>query len=190
LLREDVEFGHSDPNADPNGYRTLMVWQLAEDFYQEPGLYEKLDRASPPGNIRPKETDLIALLQTGDLDYAFNYHSVAVQHQLLYVDLPDPIDLSKMEFAETYRRAEVAISGNAPGKTISRRGKPIIYGVTIPDDAPRPELAAAFLEFLFSPHGQGILEEEGQPPLTPPITYQHNQLPDTLMPLVAAEQEN
>ena len=33
LLRDGVEYGHSDPNADPCGYRTLMVWQLAEVYY-------------------------------------------------------------------------------------------------------------------------------------------------------------
>jgi len=29
LTRDGVIYGHSDPNADPCGYRTLMVWQLA-----------------------------------------------------------------------------------------------------------------------------------------------------------------
>jgi len=32
--------GGADPNTDPSGYRTLLVWQLAERYYREPRLYE------------------------------------------------------------------------------------------------------------------------------------------------------
>lgn len=184
LLREDVEFGHSDPHADPNGYRTLMVWHLAEKYYQEPGLYLKLDRASPPENIRPKETDLIALLQTGNLDYAFSYLSVAMQHDLRYVHLPDEINLGVVDHAEYYRLAEVALSGKEPGTTIKRQASPILYGLTIPTDAPNPDLAVEFLTFLFGPEGQKILKEAGQPPLHPPCSADTSDLPDALRPFV------
>ena len=30
LLKPDVQYGHSDPNSDPCGYRTHFTWQLAE----------------------------------------------------------------------------------------------------------------------------------------------------------------
>ncbi len=33
MLRPDVRWGHSEPDADPCGYRSLMVLQLAEKFY-------------------------------------------------------------------------------------------------------------------------------------------------------------
>ncbi|GAI28734.1 unnamed protein product, partial [marine sediment metagenome] len=76
LQRDGVRYGRSDPNQDPCGYRTLMVWQLAEDYYNAPELYDKLYGAAGE-LIRPKEVDLIALLESGDLDYAFEYSSVA-----------------------------------------------------------------------------------------------------------------
>ncbi|GAI80720.1 unnamed protein product, partial [marine sediment metagenome] len=75
----------SDPNQDPCGYRTLMVWQLAEDYYNAPGLYDKLHGAAGE-LIRPKEVDLIALLESGDLDYAFEYSSVYI-HSVKFVRL-------------------------------------------------------------------------------------------------------
>ena len=180
LLREEVEFGHSDPNSDPNGYRTLMVWQLAEEYYQEEDLYQQLDLASPPENVRPKETDLIALLETGELDYIFNYLSVAVQHDLEYVILPDPINLSQLEYAADYRRAELEISGRSPGETILISGKPIVYGVTIPKNAPKPGLAEEFLLFLLSAEGQEILRKQGQPPLRPARGLHVEALPPVL----------
>ena len=42
LQRTGVTYGRSDPDQDPCGYRALMVWQLAEKFYNVPGLYNKL----------------------------------------------------------------------------------------------------------------------------------------------------
>ena len=65
LLKKGVQYGHSDPNVDPCGYRTLLSWQLAEKYYKVPGLYQKLVAHCPPQNVRPKETDLIALLEAG-----------------------------------------------------------------------------------------------------------------------------
>ena len=38
LLERDVAFGRSDPNADPCGYRTILVMMLAEKFYSKPDL--------------------------------------------------------------------------------------------------------------------------------------------------------
>jgi D-alanine-D-alanine ligase len=45
LLRPGVRSGHSDPALDPNGYRTLMVFQLAEAHYRQPGLDRRLRAA-------------------------------------------------------------------------------------------------------------------------------------------------
>jgi molybdate/tungstate transport system substrate-binding protein len=184
LLRDDTIIGRSNPQADPNGYRTLMVWQLAESYYNSPGLYQRLEGASPPEHIRPKETDLIPLLQTGDLDYAFSYLSIAIQHGLKYIVLPDEINLSNPAFVNLYQEVEVVLDGHEPGEFITRRGEPIIYGVTIPVSAPNPLLAKAFLIFLFSPQGMAILEEQSQIPLIPPLSSDTDFLPEALIELV------
>ena len=184
LLREGVVYGHSDPNADPCGYRTLLVWQLAEKHYGVPGLYKQLDEHCPPENVRPKETDLIALLESGDMDYAFEYRSVAVQHDLKFVELPDEINLSQVKFADLYGQAEVELSGKEPGQTIIMKGKPIVYGVTIPKNAPHRELAIAFVKFLLGPDGQAIMGRAGQPPISPATTDDIGKVPPELKALV------
>ena len=178
LQREGVKYGRSDPDQDPCGYRTLMVWQLAEDFYNATGLYNKLYEAE--GDImRPKSVDLIALLESGDLDYAFEYSSVATQHKLNFVDLPAEIDLSSDEFQDYYAKAEVKITGEKPGEFLTIKGKPIVYGVTIPKNFPRQEIAIAWVDFLLSPQGRAIMEACGQPPITP-ATNDKSKLPDRL----------
>jgi len=185
LAREGVIYGHSDPNADPCGYRTLMVWQLAEVYYGVPGLYDTLEEHCPPENVRPKETDLIALLQSGDMDYAFEYRSIAVQHGLKFVELPDEINLSHIIHADFYKQAMVEVSGEEPGTTMTMVGKPIVYGVTIPKNAPSPDLALEFVKFLIGPEGQAIMEAQGQPPIVPAVvTTGKERLPASLGSLV------
>ena len=67
LMNKEVAFGRSDPNADPCGYRTLLSLKLAEKFYQKPGFAKRiLDKDK--NYIRPKEVDLVALLESGSID--------------------------------------------------------------------------------------------------------------------------
>lgn len=179
LQREGVAYGRSDPDQDPCGYRTLIVWQLAEAYYGCPGLYDKLYEAE--GDLmRPKSVDLIALLESGDLDYAFEYSSVAAQHNFNYVVLPPEINLSDEAFKDFYATAEVEIAGTEPGETLTKKGKPIVYGVTIPSNFPNQELAVAWIDFLLSPEGMSIMEANGQPPVIPAITNDISKLPEPL----------
>ncbi len=182
--RDGVICGRADPNADPCGYRTLMVWQLAEAHYQIPGLYRKLETGCPEAYVRPKSVELIALLQSGDMDYAFEYRSVALQHGLRFVELPPEINLGSVEYADFYSKAAVEIAGTEPGQTITVVGEPIVYGVTIPRNAPSPDLALEFVKFLIGPEGQAIMERMGQPPIVPPTTGDRDALPPALQPLV------
>lgn len=157
VLRPGVETGHSDPNLDPAGYRSLLVMQLAERYYRQPGLAERLRRAVPPRNVRPKEIDLVALLETGELDYAFEYESVARGASLGFVPFPDSISLGNMSDSGFYETATVRIVGRRPGDSITMRGEPIVYALSIPLRAPHPRLAERFVMFLMSEDGRRVL---------------------------------
>lgn len=187
LTRDGVIYGHSEPDADPCGYRTLLVWQLAEAHYQQPGLNQKLIEHCPPENVRPKSVELTAMLESGDMDYAFEYRSVAVQHGLKYVELPDEINLGSIEFGDFYKTASVEVSGSEPGTTVTKTGSPIVYGLTIPKNAPSPDLAEKFVAFLLSSEGQAILEAQGQPPLVPPLVKNVSLLPASLQSFFKGE---
>ncbi|MCK5035613.1 MAG: tungstate ABC transporter substrate-binding protein WtpA [Candidatus Sabulitectum sp.] len=168
LGRDGVEWGHSDPNADPCGYRTLLTLQLTEDFYHQPGLFDELINGRNEANIRPKSVELISLLQSGHLDYAFEYLSVAVQHDLEYVILVPEVNLGDPDLAEFYATASTEIAGSEPGSTKTVTGAPIAYGITILRDAPNAEAAEAFVAFLLSAEGGlAVLDDMGQPPFIP-----------------------
>lgn len=173
LLDPAVRWGHSDPALDPNGYRTLMVFQLAEAHYREPGLAARLGEAVDPRNIRPKEADLTALVQAGELDYAWSYRSIAEATGLRHVDLPARVDLSDPALADWYTQAGVRLPGanRADADSVEFRGEPILYALTVPDDAPHPELAREFVRFVFSPEGRRILAADGFLVLDEPIVW-------------------
>ncbi len=180
LLENDVAFGRSDPNADPCGYRAVLTVILAEKFYNRRGLAENI-LAKDRRYIRPKEVDLLALLEVGELDYIFIYRSVAEQHKLRMILLPDQINLKKAEFADFYKTAHVNVTGKKPGTFITKTGEPIVYGVTIPKNAPNHELALKFLTFLLdADKGGAILKRNGQTLMVPSTTDSFDRLPECL----------
>lgn len=180
LLRKDVAFGRADPNADPCGYRSVMTLQLAEKFYKRPGLAKQVTEKDQQ-YIRPKEVDLLGLLESGSLDYIFLYKSVAMQHGLKYLVLPDQINLKNPAYASQYALAKVEINGKKPGEKETMKGEPMIYGVTILRKAPNKEAAIAFLAFLLNKEqGMKIMEKNGQPSVIPMSTPNYDLVPEPL----------
>jgi len=180
LLDDNVAFSRSEPNSDPCGYRTVLAMKLAEKHYRQEGLAERI-LAKDRRYIRPKETDLLALLETKAVDYMFLYRSVTQQHGLEYVTLPDEVNLKQPKLADLYRSVSVELSGKKPGETITQHGEPMVYGVTIPKSAPNPEAALAFVIFLLDKDkGMAILEKHGQPSVIPAPTATYDRLPAPL----------
>lgn len=163
LLRPGIRTGRSDPTLDPNGYRVLMVTQLAERHYREPGLARRLLAAMPNRFMRPKEADLTALLQAGELDYVWTYRSIAETNRLRYVTLPRQVDLSDPALADAYAAVSVRVPGSkrTAGDSVEFRGEPILYALTIPVAAPHPGTGLAFAQFVLSPEGSAILRRSG-----------------------------
>ena len=191
LRRDDVRFGFSNPNDDPCGYRSQMVIQLAEAHYDDDMVYEDLIEANcdmsmtyddangtyvlylpesesinPSAKlmVRSMEMELIAGLDAQEIDYYFIYRSVAKQHDQLFVELPQAIDLSSVSYTDTYKTVRVV---QANGNVVT--GKPVVYGITVPKNAPSPDMALEFVKLVISPKGQQIFTDLGQPPITPAV---------------------
>jgi molybdate/tungstate transport system substrate-binding protein len=160
LSRPGVQVARSDPNLDPNGYRTLLVWQLAEKHYGAPNLAAKLLTAAPPKNLRPNEAALVALLEAGEMDYIWSYESMARNSGFKYLHLPAAIDLGSPADSASYAGSSVTVTGRTLGDSITISGQPIVYAFTIPRAAPHPELALRFASWLTSPDGKRVLRAE------------------------------
>jgi molybdate/tungstate transport system substrate-binding protein len=216
LRNENVTWGHSNPDDDPCGYRTLMVFQLAQKYYYDeaetfgltpdpnadglydaciPGSDEERGRVSEgKETVRSTSVELVALLQSGDLDYAFEYESVAMQHGLNYFNLDDAINLgqageigsSGVSYADFYKEASVELQ-TSPGVYSTTTGAAVIYGITIMKDAPNRDLAVEFIQLLLSETGIEIFEVENSQPCITPAKCDHiENLPSSLASLVVS----
>src|ERR1039458_5242182 len=81
LARPGIRLGRADPDTAPIGYQTLMVWQLAESWgaYAASGaqLSERLQAQCSKDHVVHDEAELLALLESRSIDYAFLFRSTA-----------------------------------------------------------------------------------------------------------------
>jgi molybdate/tungstate transport system substrate-binding protein len=192
---ENVRFGLADPRFDAAGYRGLMALALAERHYDDPFLFEDMvlgqftspvtaswegervvvsvpevleTRGDARVVLRGSSVHLLGLLESGDVDCAFEYESVARQHGLRYATLPAALDMGHPGHAAGYRRAAVRLDFRRFASVKPEFGGDVIhYALTIPANSPSPELAAQFVAFLLGPEGQRVLRETYQPVVTP-----------------------
>ncbi len=209
LARPDIKVGIADPRFDAAGYRALMAFALAQEYYKQPKLFTGMfnGRFTNPISIfldddlatitvpeivetksgssiviRGASIQLIALLESGDLDYAFDYESVILQHGLEMVRLPDALNLG----AEGVDYSKVQV--NLDFKRFATvkpefRGERIGYAVTIPSNAPHPDEAALFIAFLLGPEGRSIMESNYHPVFERPLADGYEKLPEELKSL-------
>jgi molybdate/tungstate transport system substrate-binding protein len=189
LMKDDVIYSRSDPNADPCGYRTVFTFMLAEKYYKREGLAEKL-AGKNIDYIRPKEVDLVALIESNAIDYMFQYKSVALQHGLKYIELPDDINLSDPAKTDNYKTVSFDVTGSKPGSKIKVTGDYINYSVTVLDKAPEKDAAIDFLCFMVSPEGLEIFRKNGQKPIVPFSTEQPDKIPSKLLKFLPEHKVN
>jgi len=183
LLKDDVMYGRSDPNSDPCGYRSVFTIMLAEKYYKQDGLADKL-LSKDKEYIRPKEVDLVALIESNAIDYMFQYKSVAIQHNLKYIELPDEINLSDPSMGGNYQSVFLDVTGSKPGTKMRVTGEYINYSMTVIDKPVNREGAIDFMAFILSPEGLEILRKNGQNPIIPFSTEQPEKIPGRLLKLL------
>ena len=177
LAQPGVRIGRSNPAADPSGYQTLQMLQLANGYYRDPGLSAAVLKNSPDSSVAEAETSLIAALQSGQIDYLAIYKSTALEQHLKYIALPQQINLSDAAMAAAY--GKVTIHAGSLGALTA---KPIIYGLTIPASAPDAALAQKFVGFVLSPAGQAIMRGNGFVVISPALANPQVKVPASVQP--------
>ncbi|WP_058995419.1 extracellular solute-binding protein [Haloarcula sp. CBA1127] len=125
LKRDSVSLGRTDPALDPLGYRTLFVLSLAATYYDEPSL---AGAVLSPDQTYP-ETQLLAQFETGAVDAAFVYRSMAVERDYPFREFPAEIHLGDPAYAEQYQTTSYKLPN---GSRIT--GSPIEYGAVRRDN--------------------------------------------------------
>jgi molybdate/tungstate transport system substrate-binding protein len=203
-----VKLGFADPRFDAVGYRTLMALKLAEKKYSEQGLlYHLMNKqftfpilqnsdsgvsvirvpeileTTPDAHIvlRGASIQAIALLESGDIDYAFEYESVIKQHNLEMIPLADEINLGNPDFRENYQGVEVNMDFQRFATVVPDFvGDVISYGITIPANAPDPTEAAEFINFVLGPEGNAIMKSYYHPLLDSIVPDHCELMPQSL----------
>ncbi len=192
LSQSTIRIGLPIPWIDSCGYRALMMCQLAEVYYGNATIFERvLGNFSPPITmteisgitnisvpellnpekditLRGSSILLSNLIESGDLDYNFEYESIAKQRGFEFLELPPEIDLSSVNFSEQYNDVLVFLEFQRFASVIPEfYGEPIRYALTIPANAPHSDAAIQFIEFLLSAEGQEVMSQSYQPLLEP-----------------------
>ena len=92
-----------------------------------------------------------------------------------YLELPVEVDLSSTGHADIYGKVQVTLASENTVKA-----KPIVYGVTIPDEAEHERLAVKFIAMLLGETGQEVLGGLGQQSIVPAVCSMPDSLPDEL----------
>ena len=191
LSRPDVRYGLPDPRFDAAGYRAMMAFALYENSIQQYDRFKTMfkDQFSFPVTIyredgyttihipeiletksnshiliRGASVFLIALMESGDLDYAFEYESVVKQHGLEMLQLQPEVNLGSEDLLDFYKNVEVKLDFQRFSSVEPRFiAEPIEYAITIPDSSPNPEAAELFIQFLLGDEGKAIMSGNYHP---------------------------
>ncbi|MGC4116001.1 MAG: extracellular solute-binding protein [Myxococcales bacterium] len=190
LLRPGVRLGRADPDSAPLGYHTLLAWQLAERHggFGASGedLASRLMKSASGARLAADETELLGMLESRGLDYAFLYRSTAEDHHLKSVRLPRELSLADPALAAVYSAVAVEVrTASDAGERRLLAGRAITYGVSVPAKARNPADAERFVAFLAGPKGQALQKAAGFEPLVPVRCQQSRALPKSIASLLS-----
>jgi molybdate/tungstate transport system substrate-binding protein len=189
LTLPGVTVGSGNPFLDPGAYRAPMIFQLAQEYYRVPNLYNNLLEHL----IVPGQGSGAALGKTFDFQLTYEHGAqaaAATNPDYRYVNLPGEINLSDPAKNAYYRQHAVVV---LPGLGVPRSarkitvpGTRVAWGITLMTSAKNRENAVKFLQLLLSPAGTAMLKENGPSPISPAMVSpaDFRKLPESLRPLV------
>ena len=158
LQQPGVRFGRTDPATDPQGRNVIFTMQLAQAYYHQPGLAQKILGEMINAAQIFAEPTVEARLQSGELDAASAYRIQPGPFGLPFVTLPDEINLGNASMHAAYQRASLELNGK-----IYHPQALVYYAATIAAAA-HAEKAAAFVQWLSGWQAQAILRKYAYDP--------------------------
>jgi molybdate/tungstate transport system substrate-binding protein len=170
LQTPGLRFGRTDPATDPQGQNIIFAMLLAQSFYKQPGLADKILGGYQNQQQIFAEPSLLSRLEAGQIDASSGYLSATISHHLPYISLPDEINLSNPDMdAEWYKTVQFTIK-LPNGKESTLNTQPLVFYAAVLKDSKQSAMAEKFVLFLQSPEGQKLFKESGySPPKGGPI---------------------
>ncbi len=158
LQQPGIRFGRTDPATDPQGRNIIFTMQLAEAYYKQPGLAQKILGGTINAAQIFAEPTVEARLQSGELDAASAYRIQPGPFGLPFIQLPDEINLGNQSMHVAYQSATLELNG----KTYHPQAL-VYYAATIVGTA-HPDKAAALVQWFSSGEAQAILRKYAYDP--------------------------
>ncbi len=198
LIAPGVRIAGSHPFLDPAGYRSHMIFQLAQTYYNVPNLYHLLlEHYTILPAIGGADASHGPTLGR-DYNFQFTYeHSAAAAAKnnpsYRYLVVPDRIDLSTTTNRRYYAAAVVNIPGLGPlgaKAPVSIPATRVTWGLSISKKSQNPQNAIAFVNLLLGTAGTAALRAYGPAPVTPAVvsTSDYRRVPRSVQPLVMAKE--
>lgn len=162
LATPGVKFGRTDPVNDPKGQNIIFTLLLAEKYYKQPGMAEKIMGGYQNPAQTHLEGGLLTRLESGQVDAAAGYESEVISAHLPYIALPDEINLSNPAMAKQwYDTVSFSVKDSA-GKDKVLHTQPMVYYAAVLKNAPHGAAAGkAFVDFMLSQTGQALFKQNG-----------------------------
>jgi molybdate/tungstate transport system substrate-binding protein len=153
------QFGRTDPDADPKGYRAIFLFRLAAEYYHQSSITDLLGPLRNSPQIFP-EPELLARLEAGQLDAGVFYKHEVLAQKIPFIPLPDQINQGSPAFAQEY-----ALQSYKTERGTVFHGSPILFTVTIPASVHNLAGAIALVRYLTAGDGKPALEAAGLRPV-------------------------
>lgn len=163
LLRPDVKVGIPDAGESFAAVRVPLVWKLAETWVHNMSLYENLTAKL---KTTEQHSSIVSALQSGELDYAFDYATQGKQNGLRVFRLLKYYNLGDPTLAHVYKSAVIEIDGN---KLLY--GEPIIYSIGVLKKSGNQATAQAFIRYVTGNEGHAIMKAEELTPANTTDTH-------------------
>ena len=164
LTSGNVKVGIGDPNADPAGYRAWLTLQAAGKVYASTNFFVNRMLTNSGNVTGASAADLIAPLESGQIQFLFIYKSAAISHHLNYMQLTDAVNLGNPAYSKFYSQFSYKL---AKGK---QKGSLIALYITVPADSTDPVDSVQFVVFVMKNY-QTLLAPFGLTFMTPASLY-------------------
>ncbi len=162
LATPGIKFGRTDPINDPKGQNIIFTLLLAEKYYQQPGIADKIMGGYQNPAQTHLEGGLLTRLESGQVDAAAGYESEVISAHLPYVALPDEINLSNPAMAKQWYDTVSFRVKDSAGKDKVLHTQPLVYYAAVLKNAPHGAAAGkSFVDFMLSQPGQALFKQNG-----------------------------
>ena len=168
LAKPGIKFLRTDPFLDPKGCYTVIAVNLAGILYHNSRLSSSiLNGERNKDQLRPEEI-LLTSLEQGEADAIPAYKHEAVERGFPFISLPPQINLGNPDFTNYYKQASCTTTPQQQDGSLTY-GKPIVFGITIPNTVRNNAGAIQFVKFMLSKEANTILENYGFKTIMPLI---------------------